>query len=179
MVPLAFFVMVRSKLPLYVLPLFVPAAVMAAREIERLNISLYKIRYQIILWCILIVLSRVVVASLPFNQDSSRFAHEIKQRYPYSVEEIIFINTVPAFGLQFYTGSDIKGVSLEFSDLKKEFANNKSRLWLVFLDEREQFLHDTAQHHVQMKELGVISAGKNYAVKNYVLFCEIDDKIQK
>ena len=161
-------------MPLYVLPLFVPIAIITAREIERLNVSLYKVRYKIALWCVFIVLVRVLMASLNFKQDSSKFADEIKRQYPHSVEEIIFVDTVPAFGLQFYTGSDIKRVSLGFSDLKQEFAENKSRLWLILQSETEQFRKEIALHNVKMQEMGAISARKNY-----VLFKEIADKIQK
>ena len=173
-IPLAVFVMARSKLPLYVLPLFVPMAIMTAREIQRLNVSLHKIRYLIALWCVFIVLVRVIMASLNFKQDSSKFADEIKQKYPHSVQEIIFVDTVPAFGLQFYTGSDVKRVSFEPSDLEREFAGNKSRLWLILQNETEQFSKEASLHHAKVQELGAIAARENY-----VLFREIDDKIQR
>jgi 4-amino-4-deoxy-L-arabinose transferase-like glycosyltransferase len=173
-IPLAVFVIAKSKLPLYVLPLFVPVAIVTAREIERLNVSLYKFRYGIAVWCVFIVLVRLIMASISFKQDSSRFADEIKRQYPHSVEEIIFVDTVPAFGLQFYTGSDMKQVSFEFSDLERELVENKSRLWLVVQNEAEQFREAMTRHPVRMQELGAIAARENY-----VLFREIDDKIQR
>lgn len=171
-IPLGVFVIAKSKLPLYVLPLFVPVAVVTAREIQRLNVSLYKMRYLIVLWCVLIVLVRPFMASLNFKQDASRFAGAIRRYHPHPVEEIIFVDTVPAFGLHFYTGAEIERVSLESVGLKKEFSQKRPRLWFTLKGETQPFLKAMATHHVKMEELGTITARENY-----VLFREIADKI--
>jgi hypothetical protein len=173
-IPLAVFVLARSKLPLYVLPLFVPLAVVTAREIERLNVSLDKWRYLIALWCVFLVLVRLITASLNFKQDASKIAENTKKQYPHPVVEIIFVNVVPAFGLQFYTGSDIERVSLEPSDLKRQFAEHKSRLWYVPDYESKGFREAIASLGVNMQEVGIVSAREDY-----IIFREIDDKMQQ
>ena len=40
----------------------------------------------------------------------------------------------------------------------------------------EEFHQETAAHNVKIRDLGVIATGKNFAVKNYILFREINDK---
>jgi len=172
LIPMIIFIISRSNLPLYILPLFIPLAVIAAGEIERCNVSLHKFRYQILVWCALIVLVRPLMASVTFGKDSSQFAKAIKTKYPNPVEEIVFVNTRPALGLQFYTGSDIDHVPLEWIDLVDEFNEKESRLWLVSEHEAELFRDTIAAHHVRMFELGPIEAWNNY-----VLFQEISDSI--
>jgi len=172
MIPLAVFIISKSNLPLYVLPLFIPLAIMTAKEIERLDINLYKFRYLIFLWCVMIVLVRPFMASLDFNKDSSQFAEAIKKKHPSPVEEIVFVNTRPALGLQFYTGSNIKSVSLESKDLQNELNKKETRLWFVLENEVEQFLDIIGLHNINMKELGPIEAWNNY-----VLFRKNSDNI--
>jgi len=170
--PLTVFIISQSNLPLYVLPLFVPLAIMTAKEIERLEINLRKFRYLIFLWCVTIVLVRPFMASLTFGKDSSEFAKTINQKYPHAVEEIVFVNTRPALGLQFYTGSDIKYVSMEPEDLKGEFDVKRPRLWITLQEEAGKFQSKVARHKHHMLNLGPIKAWNNY-----VLFREISGNI--
>jgi len=171
-VPLTVFIISKSNLPLYVLPLFVPLAIMTAKEIERLDINLHKFRYFVFLWCVAIVLVRPFMASLTFGKDSSQFADMIKEKYSASVEEIIFVNTRQALGLQFYTGSDIKYVSMELEDLKGELNVQRSRLWITLAEEAGKFQSRAARHNHHMLNLGLIKAWNNY-----VLFREISGNI--
>jgi hypothetical protein len=90
------------------------------------------------------------------------------------VEEIVFVNTAPAFGLHFYTGSEIERVPLAFLDLEKQLREEKTRLWLVLQNETELFREELAVHYAWMQELGPISGRENY-----FLFKEIAGKIKQ
>ncbi len=171
-VPLAIFILSKSNLPLYILPLFVPLAIITAREIDRRNVSLYSLRYWIALWGIIIVLIRPLMATLHFGKDSRKFARAIKQYHPQPVEEIVFANTRRAFGLQFYTGTDIDRVSFDFDAMESELKEEGVRIWVVDQQESEQFRRELIRHKVEMRELGPVAAWKNY-----VLFLENSDKI--
>ena len=59
--PLTVFIISKSNLPLYVLPLFIPMAVMAARAAEENNFPFLKYRNKIIFWCVLVILARPVM----------------------------------------------------------------------------------------------------------------------
>ena len=163
-IPLTVFTISQSNLPLYVLPLFIPVAIMTAREIEQRKIFIYKIRYKIAIWCIMIILVRIFMGSFNFQRDSSRFAKELTRKYPHSVEEIVFVNTRPALGLQFYTGCDIERVSLELSDLKEELKEKESRLWLVLDNESDQFKKKIGMLNIKMNEIGPVRGWKNYVL---------------
>lgn len=162
--PLTVFMFSKSKLPLYVLPLFIPLAIMTGKSIERTHCFIRRFRYAIVLWCVLLVLTRIVMANIPFKKDASKFAQQIESFYPYPVDEIIFVNSRPALGLQFYTGADIQRISLEYSDLEKEFRDKKSRLWLVLPDELSLFHQATGLHDVVMKVVAPIETQKKYVL---------------
>ncbi len=85
-------------------------------------------------------------------------------KYSDIVEEILFVNTRPALGLQFYMGSNIKYVPLELTDLENEFNEKESRLWVVLEGEEEQFTSKIGTHNVDMQELGSIKAWNNYVL---------------
>jgi len=171
-VPLTVFIVSKSNLPQYILPLFVPAAIMAAQEIQKCNVPLRRLRILIFSWCLLIILVRPIMASIHFGKDTSQFAEALKNQYPQRVEEIVFANTRPAFGLQFYTGSDIKRVSFDMDELKNEFQGSEPRLWFVTAQDAPLFREKLVQLNVRMPELGAFEAWKDY-----VLFAENSDNM--
>ncbi len=162
--PLSIFMISKSKLPLYVLPLFVPLAIMAGKNMERVKFSFPKFKYAIAFWCVLIVLSRVGMAKVPFKKDSSKFAQKIVTQYPYPIGEILFVNSRPALGLQFYTGADIGRVSLESLDLEKKFKEKKPHLWLVKPEDLRPFYQRAGLHNVVMRLIAPIEAQKKYVL---------------
>lgn len=171
LVPLVVFSVSKSNLPLYVLPLFVPVAIMTAQEIGHFDFSLKKIRYMMGVWCAGIVLVRLVMAAVPFKKDSSRFAADIKKQYPSFVEEMIFVDTKPALGLQFYTGADIGGTTLKGGAIGTIVRKNRSRLWFVLQDEADGFRKTAGERHIQIREIGPIQAQKSY-----IFFLELQEK---
>lgn len=171
LVPLSIFVISRSNLPLYVLPLFAPLGVMAAAAAERFDFSLTKNRYMIVAWCCVIVLQRIVLGAVTFKKDASRFTEAIQKQYPPAVEEMIFVNAKPILGLQFYTGADVGGVPLNVTDVEKKLKTDKSRLWFVLKDEADQFRGLVLKHALPVEEIGPVAAQHSY-----IFFRELDGK---
>jgi 4-amino-4-deoxy-L-arabinose transferase-like glycosyltransferase len=167
-VPLTIFIMARSKLPLYVLPLFVPLAIMTAMVTEENHFPFSRFRTNILVWCILLVFVRPVMGALDFRRDASKFVGEIQKRYPYAIGECVFVNVRPALGLQFYTGADVKYVALERSEIRGKFQGRGARLWFVPPQDADQFYDMTGRMNMPMHKLGLVRERDDY-----VLFREI------
>jgi len=171
-VPLTIFFISQSNLPLYILPLFIPLSIITSKEIERSNISIYKMRYRIGIWCVFIVLTRILMGSLDFNKDSSKLADQIKQYHSEPVEEFVFVNTPPALGLQFYTGADVKEITMIFENSDNHFESKQGQIWVVLQQEVEKFRQEAKENNIPMKELGLIKSRQDY-----VLFKNLDGRI--
>jgi 4-amino-4-deoxy-L-arabinose transferase-like glycosyltransferase len=173
LVPLSIFMVSRSNLPLYVLPLFAPLAVITASAAQNFDFSLKKNRYMIVAWCAVIVLQRIVMGAVPFKKDASRFAQAIKNKYPPAVEEMLFVNAKPILGLQFYTGADIAGVPLDAAEVEKKLKTEKSCLWFVLKNDAEEFRGLVARHALALEEIGPAEAQQSY-----IFFRELDGKLK-
>jgi len=162
LVPLSIFVISRSNLPLYVLPLFAPLAVITAAAAQHFDFTLNKNRYMIVAWCCVIVVQRIVMAAVPFKRDASTFAAAVKSKNPAAVEEMIFVNAKPLLSLQFYTGADVGRVPLDVTDLQKKLESKKSRLWFVQKNEAGEFRGLVSRHALPLEEIGPVEAQFSY-----------------
>jgi len=163
-IPLAVFIVSKSNLPLYVLPLFLPLAAMTAREMEKNNFPISTYRTKIIFWCILLILARPVMGGLKFSRDASAFAGEIRSRYAGPVGECVFVNVRPALGLQFYTGADVKRVALEPADMGGLYRGQGTRLWFVPPEDAERFREMAGRLNIPVRDLGLIHERDEYAL---------------
>ena len=75
--PLVVFVFARSRLPLYLLPLFVPLAVMIARTLAPLDIHSRSRQALLIAWCVLLVILRAVPAYIDTAVDDGALARAL------------------------------------------------------------------------------------------------------
>ena len=167
-VPLIVFIFSKSNLPLYVLPLFVPLAVMAARAAEEKHFPFQGFRTKIVAWCVLIVLIRMAWAALDYRRDASKFAAHLRKQFPQTVGECVFVNVRPALGLQFYTGADVKHVPLERAALRGKYQGEGARLWFVPPEDTPLFYGVAGQMNIPMQNLGPIRERDNY-----ILFREL------
>ncbi len=114
LLPLAVFTLARSRLPLYLLPLFVPLALMAARVLAPLDLR--RRRTQILLgtWCFALALARALPAYVDMHVpvDDRALAEALSAALPAPPDEIAFIKTDPRYGLRFYLGSEIERLEL-------------------------------------------------------------------
>jgi len=111
LVPLVVFCFSRSRLPLYLLPLFVPLAILIARQrqSERRTLpsapwiggtvaGLIGLRVAMILW--------------PTPQNSLAWAEEIRKRSTKPVAEVVFINDAARYGLKLHLTAEVECVSI-------------------------------------------------------------------
>lgn len=111
LLPLLVFALSLSRLPLYVLPLFAPLALIMARTLAPLTLTPLR-GAALGLWALVIVLARAVPAHLDVAADDQRLAAALSAQLPSAPQEILFVEAAPRFGLRFYLGSEIERLYL-------------------------------------------------------------------
>jgi 4-amino-4-deoxy-L-arabinose transferase len=110
--PFAVFVLARSRLPLYLLPVFVPLALIAARALAPLDVSRWRTRVLLGAWCIALALARAAPAFIDVPLDDGALGRAIAATLPALPDEVAFVDTDPRYGLRFYLGSTIEHLEL-------------------------------------------------------------------
>jgi 4-amino-4-deoxy-L-arabinose transferase len=131
LVPLIVFVISRSRLPLYILPLFAPLAIVVAMELS--NARFTKFRWGLVAaWAALLVAIRAMPVLLDPAEDDRQLAREIAVLTDPTPDEIAFVESAPRFGLRFYLGASVERIRLPGSmplpqsqDLASELAENE------------------------------------------------------
>lgn len=112
LLPLLVFALARSRLPLYVIPLFAPLALVAARRLVPWAV-LPRWRFALLAaWCVALVLLRAVPAWLDVDDDDRRLAAALDAQLAPAPDEVAFVGTAPRLGLRFYLGSEIGRLTL-------------------------------------------------------------------
>jgi 4-amino-4-deoxy-L-arabinose transferase len=112
LLPLAVFAIARSRLPLYILPLFAPLAIGMARMLAPIDWRPVGRRIALGAWCALLLAARIVPAYLPFGDDDRVLADALRAEVPAIPDEVAFVEVEPRFGLRFYLGSTIERLDL-------------------------------------------------------------------
>lgn len=114
-IPLLIFCVARSRLPLYLLPMFVPLALAIASTRfaqHRLNPG-----WQWLLaWAVVLVGFRFAAAHYPSDNDASVWAREISERTGGKVTEVVFVEDTPRFGLRLHLGTEVETLSINVTD---------------------------------------------------------------
>ncbi len=111
LIAFAVFAVAQSRLPLYLVPLTVPAAMLIASlfSLEFLRQRLFA-RIVLTTAIVLIVLKAVGAQATP-KQDAEQLAREIRAKIDLrGVDELAFINMTPSYGLRHYLGKEIEEV---------------------------------------------------------------------
>jgi hypothetical protein len=110
--PLLIFCIARSRLPLYVLPLFVPLSLLMARTLER---AAWTRAATVLLsaWVVLLLAVKLGVAYYPHAKDTREFADDLKKLVPGQLREIVFVEDMTRYGLHLYTGAEVEKVSFK------------------------------------------------------------------
>mgnify|MGYP003583174591 CR=1 FL=1 len=113
LLPLLLFCLARSRMPLYLLPLFAPIAVIAAMQRQREGRALPGWR-ALLAWVVLLVMLKAAAAWWPTHKNAADWAQAIRARAP-GVEEVVFVEDMARYGLHLHlgTGTQIEKISLE------------------------------------------------------------------
>ena len=112
LLPIIVFMLARSRLPLYLLPLFVPLAIIAARALAPLDLGRVGTRVAIAAWCLFLVLARAAPAFFSVPVDDRTLAAALMKELPAKPDEVAFVESDPRYGLRFYLGAEVE--RLEF-----------------------------------------------------------------
>lgn len=109
LLPLAVFVLARSRMYLYLLPLAVPLSLLLAREVSaRIDRSPDRRWHaRVVAWLALALLAKGALAHLPSAKDA---AAEAARLAPWleGVDRIVFVGERAHYGLRFYTGLPVE-----------------------------------------------------------------------
>lgn len=109
--PLAVFFLARSRLPFYLLPLFVPLSLLIAQSLADLADSRAR-RGLVLGWLGLLLATKLLIAHAPSDQDARRFAGRLRPLLPAAPRELVFVEAKARYGLHFYLGAEVEKISL-------------------------------------------------------------------
>ena len=112
LLPLLVFMLSRSRLPFYILPLFVPLALLASKALADIA---FGTRHAALLafWLVCLLSLKGALAYWPYKDDARAFAAELRPMLPAQPNELAFVGAKASYGLNFYLGAEIEKLSLE------------------------------------------------------------------
>ncbi len=112
LLPLLVFCLSRSRLPLYVLPIFLPLALLAARQrhIEGRALPDWRV---LTAWAVLLMGIKFAGVYWPTQQNSAAWAAEIRARVSAPIKEVLFLEDKPRYGLRMHLDAEIERIELE------------------------------------------------------------------
>ncbi|MFC7301071.1 ArnT family glycosyltransferase [Cognatiluteimonas weifangensis] len=111
LLPLLVFCVSRSRLPLYLLPLFVPLALLAARQRQGEGRGLPRWRW-LLAWAALLLALELATALWPTHKDGAAWQAAIAARAPGRVSQINIVDDMARYGLYLQLGVDVEKLSL-------------------------------------------------------------------
>jgi 4-amino-4-deoxy-L-arabinose transferase-like glycosyltransferase len=112
LLPLLVFCVSRSRLPLYILPLFVPLALLAARQRQGEGRPLPRWHW-LLLWSAVMLALQLATAQWPTHKNAEAWAQAIRARVPGPITQIAFVDDMARYGLHLHLGVEIEKLSLQ------------------------------------------------------------------
>ena len=109
--PLLVFCVSRSRLPLYILPLFVPLALLAARQRQAEGRTLPRWRW-LLAWAALLLALEFATALWPTHKDAAAWADAIRARAPGPITQVDIVDDMARYGLHLHLGAGVEKLSL-------------------------------------------------------------------
>jgi 4-amino-4-deoxy-L-arabinose transferase-like glycosyltransferase len=110
--PLLVFCLSRSRLPLYILPLFVPLALLVARQRLGEGRGLPRLRW-LLAWAVLLLALQVAVVAWPTHKDGASWQQAIAERAPGRIGQVLIVDDMARYSLSLQLGVDIEKISLQ------------------------------------------------------------------
>ena len=134
LLPLAVLCIVRSRLPLYALPLFLPMAVIisAQQATERRALPWRALGT----WVLMLLGLKFATSLWPTHKDASAWARAIQERATEPVQEVLFVEDMARYGLHLHLNVEIEKLSLD-PQLESPFNPEFDETLSQELDEHE------------------------------------------
>ncbi|HXH01202.1 MAG TPA: glycosyltransferase family 39 protein, partial [Xanthomonadaceae bacterium] len=114
LLPLLVFCLARSRMPLYLLPLFAPLALLASKQRHAEGRALPRWPW-LAAWAALLLALKLGSAAWPTHKDAAAWADAIRARSDAPVHEVVFVEDMARYGLHLHLGPGtiIEKVSLQ------------------------------------------------------------------
>jgi len=109
--PLVVLALVRSRLPLYLLPSFAPVALLVARRLRRPAIASDPARALLASWIVVLVGARALAAWVPLESTNHVLEYGLGRLDP-PPERIVFVDDAPRWGLGYTFDAVVEGATL-------------------------------------------------------------------
>ena len=186
-IPLLVFCFARSRLPLYVLPLFAPLSLLLARGLVRRNWTRAGVAW-LAVWVVLLLGVKFWAATLyETDKDGRVFARQLLPMLPGQPGELLFVEDMTRNGLNLYLDTDIERLSFKpmprmLSDssydqtLAEELAEPETgRVFIMKADVERYFLDAVREAKVQPVKLGEIRDIKGREERHRVVYTVAGD----
>ena len=107
LVPLTIFCIARSRLPLYILPLFAPIALLAALQSVREGRALPRVAW-VLGWGAVMFALKFASAHFPTHKDARDWAAAIRERTHGPIEEVLFVEDMARYGVHLHLGPHVQ-----------------------------------------------------------------------
>lgn len=151
LLPLAIFFLARSRLQLYVLPLFVPLSIMAARPLASWSwLTTRRLAWTAAITALLLLGAKGTLAYWKSDRDAREMARQVRMIIdPHEIDEIAFVGMRPFYGLNLYLGTSTE--SIHIAEREQEYSKYISSEELCEeLAARERNVYALKTHHEQM-----------------------------
>jgi 4-amino-4-deoxy-L-arabinose transferase-like glycosyltransferase len=115
LLPFAVFVFARSRLPLYLLPLIVPFALLVGRALENVAWPRWFMPC-LILWIASLIGFKFYAAHFPYHKDGKAMAVQLLRSVTKAPREVVFIEEAANYSLGFYLRTNILHVAMQEAD---------------------------------------------------------------
>ena len=111
LLPLLVFCLVRSRMPLYILPLFLPLAVLVARQRQDEGRALPRWPW-FAAWTALLLALKLGSVLWPTHKNAAGWAAAIRARAPGQVHEVVFVEDMARYGLRLHLHAEVEKIAL-------------------------------------------------------------------
>ncbi len=112
LLPLLVFCVSQSRLPLYLLPLFTPLALIAARQM-RMEGRLFPRPLLLGAWLVILLGLRPFAAHWPTHKDARAWADALRTRVQQPVKQVVFVEDMARYGIHLHLGAQVHKVSID------------------------------------------------------------------
>lgn len=123
LLPLVVFCLARSRLPLYLLPLFVPLALLTAAVMRFDPLRRATTARWLVVWCAVLLAVRLLSGMVPGGHRDTRPWAEAVAATGFAGGEVLFVDHPPCYGVGVYLGCEVEEIVTEGSGRKPWMQN--------------------------------------------------------
>jgi hypothetical protein len=123
LVPLAVFCISRSRLPLYILPLWAPIALAITLQATRDGRAMPRWP-AMVAWGAVMLAREVAAAHYPTHKDAREWARAIRARTHGPIEEVLFVEDMARYGVHLHSGPHVQVEKLSLQPVDNDARFN-------------------------------------------------------